>query len=78
MTTIELQVFSGSVEDLLWPSEDVAILGAGQAHCGGVDDGHEGLDVLHQEPVEESLITLLDPHQVDVPEHTHTHISHKL
>lgn len=56
--------------DLLWPPENVAILGAGQTYSGGVDDGHEGLDVLHQEPIEESLVSLLDPHQIDVPEQT--------
>ena len=54
------------MEVLLGPPEDVSVLGAGQAHSGGVHDGHQVLYVLHQHPVEQPLIPLLDPHQVDV------------
>ncbi|TNN57709.1 hypothetical protein EYF80_032077 [Liparis tanakae] len=40
-----------------------AVLLAGQAHRGGVDDGHEPLHVRQQHPVEELLVAVLEPHQ---------------
>lgn len=55
---------------LLGPAEDVAVLRAGQAHGGGIHYGHQPLDVLHQHTVEEALIALLNPHQVDVSGNT--------
>ena len=46
--------------------ENVSVLSAGQAHSGSVDDGHQLLDVLHQNSVEETLVPLLDAHEVNI------------
>lgn len=63
---------------LLWSPEDVSVLGAGQAHGWSVHDGHQTLDVVLQHPVEQLLIPLLDPHDVDIPvmnQHEGKHLS---
>lgn len=52
---------------LLWSSEYVSILCAGQAYSRSVDNWHQLLYVFHQDPVEEPLIPFLDAHQVDIP-----------
>lgn len=44
------------------PSEYEAILLAGQAHSGGVNDGHKPLDVWQQHPIEELFVAVLEPH----------------
>ena len=48
------------------PPEDPAVLLAGQAHGGGVDDGQELLQVVTQDPVEEVLVAVLQGGQADV------------
>lgn len=40
-----------------------AILLTRQAHSGGVNDGHEPVDVWRYHPVEELLVAVLEPHQ---------------
>ena len=52
---------------LLGPPEDVSVLRTGQAHSGSVNDSHQLLNVFHQLAVDEFLVPLLDPHQVNVP-----------
>ena len=47
-------------------AHDVAELLARPTHGGRVDDGHELLDVLHEEPVEERLVAVLQGRQADV------------
>lgn len=48
--------------------EGQAVLLTGQAHGGGVHNGHELLDVRSQHAVEELLVPVLQRHQHDVPE----------
>lgn len=55
------------MDSLLWSSEDVPVMCAGQADSGRVDDGHQLFNVFHQHSVEEPLVSLLDAHQVNVP-----------
>lgn len=50
------------------PPEGQAVLLTGQAHGGGVHDGHELLDVRGQHAIEELFVPVLQRHQQDVPE----------
>lgn len=50
------------------PPEGQAVLLTGQAHRGGVHDGHELLDVRGQQAIEELFVPVLQRHQQDVPE----------
>ncbi len=52
---------------LLGPPEDMSILSTCETNSRCVDDGHESLDVFHQHAVEETLVSFLNPHQIDVP-----------
>lgn len=46
-----------------WSSKYQAVLLAGEAHSGGVNDGHKPLNVWHQSPIEQLLVAVLEPHQ---------------
>lgn len=50
------------------PPEGQAVLLTGQAHGGGVHDGHELLDVRGQHAIEQLFVPVLQRHQQDVPE----------
>ena len=54
------------VHVLLWFSVDQAVLLAGQADCGGVDQGRHDVHVLRDDFVEEFLIPVEELHHVDV------------
>ena len=58
-------VVGGDV-DAARPPEDVAELHAGLTHGGGVDDGHQFVDILEQHPVEQGLVAVLEGDQGDV------------
>lgn len=53
-------------EEAAGAAVDDAKLLAGQPDRGGVDDGHHVLHVLREDPVKETLVTILEPHEVDV------------
>lgn len=63
----ENKVLVAGPEGLLGSSEDVPIVCARQAYGWGVNDRHQFFNVVHQEPVEESLVSFLNAHQVDIP-----------
>lgn len=48
--------------------EGQAVLLTGQAHGGGVHNGHELFDVGGQQAVEQLLVPVLQRHQQDVPD----------
>ena len=49
------------------PTHDVAVLLTGTAHDRRVHDGHELLEVLQQDPVEERLVAVLERREPDEP-----------
>ena len=49
------------------PTHDVAVLLTGTAHDRRVHDGHELLEVLEQDPVEERLVAVLERREPDEP-----------
>lgn len=60
-------------DDLIWCDSPwfpkyQAILLTGQANSGGVDDGHEPLDVRCQHAIEELLIPVLETHEEHISE----------
>lgn len=52
---------------LLGSPEDMSILSTCETNSRCVDDGHESLNVFHQHTVEETLVSFLNPHEIDVP-----------
>ena len=48
-------------------AKDESVSLAGEADSGCVDDGHHDINVLHDGPVEELLVAVLEACHVDVP-----------
>lgn len=56
---IDVSLVMDGDEQSPWPTEDKAKFLAGEAHGGGVHDGHVLLNVLTKQPVEQPLVTVL-------------------
>lgn len=52
----------GEERDSPRSSKYEAVLLAGQAHSGGVNDGHKPFNVWQYHPIEELLVAVLKPH----------------
>ncbi len=62
----DLAAVVGAKEQAARAAVDMAVLLAGEADCGGVDDRGEAFEVLDQQPVEEDFVAVQQGDQADV------------
>ena len=58
-------ILEGNIEPAR-AAENVAVLLAALAHRRGVDDGHHLVEVVHDHPVEQVLVAVLQRDQIDI------------